>query len=75
MTVAVKSTWTAEALVQDIRGDHHLGLSQLFEPSPDGHILTVTLTVRSPRFSPPINRFTRTYVREPAPRGTWCCGL
>jgi hypothetical protein len=66
MAVTVKSTWTAEALVQDIQGDHHLRASQGFEPSPDGQTLTVTLTVRSPRLSPPINHFTRTYVREPA---------
>jgi len=74
MAVAVTSTWTAAALVQEIRGDHHLSLSQMFQPSPDGQTLTVTLTVRSPRFSPPIKRFTRAYVREPAvPPLTWCC--
>jgi len=66
MAVRVKSAWTAAALVQDIQGDHHLSVSQVFQPSPDGQTLTVTLTVHSPRFSPPINRFTRTYVREPA---------
>jgi hypothetical protein len=66
MAVTVKSTWTAAALVENIQGDHHLSVWQLFQPSPDGRRLTVTLTVDSPRFSPPINRFMRTYVREPA---------
>jgi len=66
MAVTVKSTWTAAALVQDIQGDHHLSVSQVFQPSPDGQRLTVTLTVHSPRFSPPIDAFVRTYVREPA---------
>jgi hypothetical protein len=74
MAVTVKSTWTTAALVQDILGDHHLSLSQVFQPSPDGQTLTVTLRVRSPRFSPPISAFTRTYVREPAaPPVTLCC--
>ena len=66
MPVTVKSTWTAAALVQDIQGDHDLRLSQVFQPSPDGQTLTVTLSVHSPLFSPPNKPLTRTYVREPA---------
>jgi hypothetical protein len=66
MPVTVKSTWTAAALVQDIQGDHDLRLSQVFQPSPDGQTLTVTLSVHSPRFSPPNKPLSRTYVRESA---------
>ncbi len=66
MPVTVKSTWTAAALVQDIRGDHHAQGVAGAQPSPDGQTLTVSLAVSSPQFSPPIYRFMRTYVREPA---------
>ena len=66
IAVNVKSAWTDAALAQEIEGDHDLKLSQVFQPSPDGQALTVTLNVISPKLAPPFKPLTRMYVRVPA---------
>jgi hypothetical protein len=61
--VTVKSAFTNDGLTQDIEGDHHLKVSQSYEPSADGQILTVTVKLLSPSLLPELKLLMRTYVR------------
>ena len=62
LRVTTTTHWDGASLMQEITGDHHLRMTQVFAPSADGMTLTMTTTVESPGFRTRLV-LSRTYVR------------